>query len=42
MIALGLAVASAAYLLLTKRVTDEGTATGYLSPIGEQAMEGRK
>lgn len=37
-----LAVASAAYLLVAKRVTDGCTATGYLSPIGEQAMDGCK
>jgi AAT family amino acid transporter/GABA permease len=42
--AASLAVASAAYLLTAKRQprSYDGCATGYLSPIGQQAMEGRK
>jgi AAT family amino acid transporter/GABA permease len=37
-----LAVASAAYLLAAKRATRGDTATGYLLPLRERAMEGRK
>jgi AAT family amino acid transporter/GABA permease len=42
--AASLAVASAAFLLTAKREprSYDGCATGYLSPIGQQAMEGRK
>ena len=37
-----LAVASAAYLLTAKRQHSGATATGYRTPLGKHAMEGRK
>jgi AAT family amino acid transporter/GABA permease len=38
-----LAVASAAYWVVARRQRqDDGSATGYLSPIGQHAMEGRQ
>jgi AAT family amino acid transporter/GABA permease len=40
--AASLAVASAAYLLTAKRQPRDSSATGYLSSIGEQAIEGSK